>query len=1270
MASLDRNNLQLQFKNRIYQKHGTEFQSFFEGIMQMAFPNFQKVRPYGNKGDGGNDGYRPDEGIYYQVYSPRIPNQKEATAVKKMKDDFEKLKTSGWDQISNIKEYHFVFNDKGDGVSIVIEKALAKLRDKNPLIEFKKLTSKELEGIFFTLGSDQYLALEFNVDSTKSIEIARELLGNIEIKLDRGNGVLAFNALQEIKSIVEGLNDEPLSLDHEILECRALQKLEKVKKAKDKYENICIRHQNDPRAFLYLADIHLNNKDFNKNGKLLTKAEKVDKSHWLLKLQILCRQYRQGNEIDFTSIDTDSFPSEPKAKSKLYRMYSLLFQEAKNYASAESFIERAIALDPNSFNNYSAKLSIREVQMFSYADDKEKLLQKANELLEYISEVEEKVQEWGELSQRNQAVLNYGKIQVFKIKNNITEVRKLSQITFEIILQCYFDCWVDNLLTYLLTFIEIPQADFDRLLDYLANSEKPISDELAKMIVCQFNYKQNLTTNGKDFFRATNKKDISDFIDSLENENYDIAWSYLEKDTQFAVVIANTAKDHPKLRKIIIENLPSDGAIQKEKLLLLLNYDEKNINEAFELLKGFDFSDLNYLECKPLLEIAQEKKAWEFVVIILEKLLQYETERNVLLQLKLQLFTANLNLMRLLQAIQIGKQVLSNSDEMILLDSQNKETLLTQTLLAQLKRGEYQKAKMLLKDHRALFKSYQFMIGVEAEVYLKNNEAGNALMAIVSGVKSIKTPTPEQYAMLMMLFISIENMIDFPLTSMEKVELNCFVKLENHDRWYFIGDDDELDATKYPSNNPRYSSFIDKRLGHTIIFDDRYSQNKTEHQIKYILSIDKYILWQCRYHAEILIREHRWEAIQIIEVPTKGKTIDLKYMTAFWEDKRIRRGEFYDLYCKNNFPLALLAINEGGLTNAISLIQNEKKGFINFSSGEVAEINQQKEVAKRISSGESFYIDGTSALFLSKSGLLKDIYEHLPNLKVSQSVIAFLFQTKDKFRYEPGQVGHIGYAQGKIKITSVEQTARDNIYNKFETSIKLLESSPENIAVISSANKEDCFLEQKVPAELCDACILAQRENVPVLTEDYLYLKANEIPTGKKAPEYCSTFALMRVLYKQKKITFDQYLDYFGFLTSYRFRFLPFSSDEIEKAVFGDGAITTLKPERIRQFNLSLTLSEEYGVTYEISFRVIIQFLVKVLVNDAISIETVDKIMLEILSAFPTKDKRELGRMILGACVIIVNKTQQRLFIGNEIQGKIDSLSKLIEIYSPNAIFL
>jgi hypothetical protein len=240
--------------------------------------------------------------------------------------------------------------------------------------------------------------------------------------------------------------------------------------------------------------------------------------------------------------------------------------------------------------------------------------------------------------------------------------------------------------------------------------------------------------------------------------------------------------------------------------------------------------------------------------------------------------------------------------------------------------------------------------------------------------------------------------------------------------------------------------------------------------------------------------------MEMIEVPTTGETIDTTYLIARLEDDRKKGAEFFDLYCRENVPLAFLAFSEGGLAGAIGRIQNENRGFIKFSSGDLTEIDQQKKIAERLISGEPFYIDGTSALVLSEPGLLKTIYKYIPNLRVPQSVINLLFEIKEKFIYKPGQVGSMRYAQGKVSFSSMDEKTGAIIQRNFENCLKVLESKPENISAISAANKADCFTEQKVAAELCDACVLAQKDAMPILTEDFLYLKANELETKKKHP--------------------------------------------------------------------------------------------------------------------------------------------------------------------------
>ena len=159
-------------------------------------------------------------------------------------------------------------------------------------------------------------------------------------------------------------------------------------------------------------------------------------------------------------------------------------------------------------------------------------------------------------------------------------------------------------------------------------------------------------------------------------------FAFLDKEIQFAVTLANTLKSFPNIRKKIIENLPDDKDIQKEKLWLLLDLDEKDFDKAFEMLKQLDFSNLNYLECRPMLQIARQKEAWDFEILILEKLLDKEGNEKEIFNLKLQLLYAYLNLKKYPDVMGIGEELLKEDLAKRLLDLRSRDGLLTNTLIA------------------------------------------------------------------------------------------------------------------------------------------------------------------------------------------------------------------------------------------------------------------------------------------------------------------------------------------------------------------------------------------------------------------------------------------------------------------------------------------------------------------------------------------------------------------------------------------------------------
>ena len=137
--------------NRLLKANGDGFQQLFWAVMHAKHGQaFVAVRPQGRLGDGGNDGYLPAEGHYYQVYGPIAPEDKETTAASKLAADFKKLVES-WDQVKPIRSYSFVFNDKYQATFSKIVQALAAIEKDHPNISCRPLTTADMEDLFLSL---------------------------------------------------------------------------------------------------------------------------------------------------------------------------------------------------------------------------------------------------------------------------------------------------------------------------------------------------------------------------------------------------------------------------------------------------------------------------------------------------------------------------------------------------------------------------------------------------------------------------------------------------------------------------------------------------------------------------------------------------------------------------------------------------------------------------------------------------------------------------------------------------------------------------------------------------------------------------------------------------------------------------------------------------------------------------------------------------------------------------------------------------------------
>ncbi len=156
------------FKNKILTCDGKSFQDLFNQIMQYKEPDFRPVKPSGQIGDKKNDGYIDSTGVYYQVYAPEDLGKNTKSAMKKMRNDFERL-YKNWDSITSVKKFYFVLNDKLKGASPELYQ-LSAILTKEFNVECSIYLAKDLENDFLKLNDEQRKVIIGNYPTSSSIE--------------------------------------------------------------------------------------------------------------------------------------------------------------------------------------------------------------------------------------------------------------------------------------------------------------------------------------------------------------------------------------------------------------------------------------------------------------------------------------------------------------------------------------------------------------------------------------------------------------------------------------------------------------------------------------------------------------------------------------------------------------------------------------------------------------------------------------------------------------------------------------------------------------------------------------------------------------------------------------------------------------------------------------------------------------------------------------------------------------------------------------------
>lgn len=167
--------LSTYFQLRLHNSNGNQFQDLFNDLMARSHDGYSAVKPWGNHGDRGNDGYVPAELRFFQLYAPSS-EANPVTSCAKAVGDFSKLEAA----YPGLKHYHFVMNDKFQGIPAPVAESLHALKEsKSVLGDCGPIGSHQLRTKFEQLPQTQQTLIVGDLPSQFPDALDLSILGAV-----------------------------------------------------------------------------------------------------------------------------------------------------------------------------------------------------------------------------------------------------------------------------------------------------------------------------------------------------------------------------------------------------------------------------------------------------------------------------------------------------------------------------------------------------------------------------------------------------------------------------------------------------------------------------------------------------------------------------------------------------------------------------------------------------------------------------------------------------------------------------------------------------------------------------------------------------------------------------------------------------------------------------------------------------------------------------------------------------------------------------------
>ena len=210
--------LSVYFENMLLRSSGEQFQRLFNELMSRLHSGFVPVQPWGNLGDRGNDGYIATELRFFQLHAPSGTSPTAKTSSEKAANDFSKLLAA----YAGLKHYHFVLNDRFQGVPSPVALAHHSIRQSNSqLDQCFPIGCHDLRSRFEGLAQAKQILIVGDLPSKIPHELDLTILGSLLRDLadadddDVALGRIDLPAELEVKADFNGFSDDvKLQLQH------------------------------------------------------------------------------------------------------------------------------------------------------------------------------------------------------------------------------------------------------------------------------------------------------------------------------------------------------------------------------------------------------------------------------------------------------------------------------------------------------------------------------------------------------------------------------------------------------------------------------------------------------------------------------------------------------------------------------------------------------------------------------------------------------------------------------------------------------------------------------------------------------------------------------------------------------------------------------------------------------------------------------------------------------------------------------------------------